>query len=83
MTLQQGSAPITVLHGTGALDFVRWVKAVLLYIPQRYCTGHTSAPQMEILLAEMCAHLSGQLEQWHMRSWSEARRQPSHERAGR
>jgi hypothetical protein len=69
MTLLQGSTPITVLRGTGAIDFVRWMKAVNLYIPHRYCTGHTSAPRMEILLAELCAHLSGGLEQWHIRSW--------------
>jgi hypothetical protein len=69
LTIQQGATPVTILHGSGALNYALWRKAILLYIQQRYRTGHTSAPRMEILLAEICAHLSGGLEQWHVRSW--------------
>jgi hypothetical protein len=31
MTVQQGATPVTVLQGSGALDYALWKKVVLLY----------------------------------------------------
>ena len=66
---QQGVVPIKPLRGHDALAFTEFKKAILPYIKLRFRAGHLAPARMEVVLADISAHLEGPLAPWHNRSW--------------
>jgi hypothetical protein len=59
LNMQQSVSTVQPLNGEGALAYARWSKSILAHLRQRYRAGHTSAARMEVILADICSHLSG------------------------
>jgi hypothetical protein len=66
---QRGVSAVQPLSGGDALAFAKWQKGMLASVRQHFRAGHTSAPRMEVVLADVVSHLSGSVELWHLRAW--------------